>query len=282
LIWLVHADGRDAVIPGVAGLLSYSPIAEVNHILTSGATCTPEIAIVIDGNTGVAKYADGGDFVAIASQRFAALTAAKAEKRPAEPALRIEASTAPFPSSAMPVIAWWPGSIGFGIPPTALWTTLAMSAIPTAADREDGAATTLNPQALTIDSPRLALNARRPADLALESDLIGIVAAAVFAIVVVGLALDGLLSGGKCGNNKKSKSYSEEAEERRESHLASSCEMLCGRRRMDAGETFETGTVCEKSLTQGERVWLNKRCGTRECDEFANARRTARTKRILG
>ena len=120
----------------------------------------------------------------------------------------------------MPVTARWPGSIGFGIPPTALWTTLtlAMSAIPTPADREDGAATTLNPQALAIDSPRLALNARRPADLALESDLIGIVAAAVFAIVVVGLALDGLLSGGKCGNNKKSKSYSEEAEKGRGSH----------------------------------------------------------------
>jgi len=90
-----------------------------------------------------------------------------------------------------------------------------MSAIPTPADREDGAATTLNPQALTIDSPRLALNARRPADLALESDLIGIVAAAVFAIVVVGLALDGLLSGAQCGNHKKSKSYSEKAEKGR-------------------------------------------------------------------
>jgi hypothetical protein len=217
LIWLVHADGRNAVIPGVAALLSYSPIAEVNDILAGGGARTSEVAIVIDGNTCVAKYADGGDSVAIASQRFAALTAAKAEKRPAEPILRIEASTAPFPSSAMPVVAWWPGSIGFGIPPTALWTTLtlAMSAIPTAADREDGAATTLNPQALTIDSPRLALNARRPADLALESDLIGIVAAAVFAIVVVGLALDGLLSGAQCGNHKKSKSYSEEAEKDR-------------------------------------------------------------------
>jgi hypothetical protein len=204
----------------MAALFSYSPIAEVDDILACGGACTAEVAIIVDGNTGVAKYADGGDSVAIASQRFASLTAAKAEKRPAEPALRIEASAAPFPSSAMPVTARWPGLIGLGIPPTAFWTTRTSvrSAIPTAADREDGAATTLNPQALAIDSPRLALNARRPTDLALESDLIGIVAAAVFAIVVVGLALDGLLSGGKCGNNKKSKSYSEEAEKGRESH----------------------------------------------------------------
>jgi len=204
----------------VAGLLSYSPIAEVHDILSGGGARTLEVAIVIDGNTCVAEYADGGDPVAIASQRFAALTTAKAEKRPAELVLRIEASAAPIPSSAMPVTARWPFSIGLGIPPTAFWTTrtLAMSAIPTATDREDGAATTLNPQALAIDSPRLALNARRPADLALESDLIGIVAAAVFAIVVVGLALDGLLSGAKCGNNKKSKSYTEEAEKGRESH----------------------------------------------------------------
>jgi hypothetical protein len=204
----------------VAGLLSYSPIAEVNDILTSGATCTPEVAIVIDGNTSVAKDADGGDFVAVASQGFAALTPAEAEERPAEPGFRIEARTAAFPSSAMPVTGWWPGRVGLGIPPTAFWTirTLARSTIPTAADREDGSATALNPQTLTINSPRLPLNARRPADLTLESDLIGIVATAVFAIVVVGLALDGLLSGGKCGNNKKSKSYSEEAEERRESH----------------------------------------------------------------
>jgi hypothetical protein len=220
LIWLVHSDGRDAVIPGVAGLLSYSPIAEVNDILAGGGARTSEVAIIVDGNPGVAKYADGGDSVAIASKRFAALTAAKAEKRPAEPVLRIEASAAPFPSSAVPITARWPGRTRLGIPPTAfrVTRTLAWSAIPTAAYREDGAATTLNPQALAIDSPRLALNAWRPTDLALESDLIGIVATAVFAIVVVGLALDGLLSGGKCRNEKKSKSYSEEAEKRRESH----------------------------------------------------------------
>ena len=151
----------------------------------------------------------------------------------------------------MPVTARWPGSIGFGIPPTALWTTLtlAMSAIPTPADREDGAATTLNPQALAIDSPRLALNARRPADLALESDLIGIVAAAVFAIVVVGLALDGLLSGGKYGNNKKSKSYSEEAEKRRESHELAPVRCCANDAEWMLGEHFETGAVCGKSLT---------------------------------
>jgi hypothetical protein len=220
LIWLLHSDGRDAVIPGVAALLSYSPIAEVSDIRAGGGTRTSEVAIVIDGNTGVAKYADGGDLVAIASKRFAALTAAKTKKGPAEPVLRIKASTAPFPSSAMPVTARWPRSIGLRIPQAAFWTTLtlARSAIPTAADREDGAATTLNPQALAIDSPRLALNARRPADLALESDLTGIVVAAVFAIVVVGLAFDGLLSRGKCGNDQKSKSYSEEAEKCRDSH----------------------------------------------------------------
>jgi len=216
----VHAEGRDAVIPGVAGLLSYAPLTEVDNVIAGCGARTAEVAVVIYGNTGVAKYADGGDSVAVASQGFAALTSAEAEERTAESILGIEAGSAPFPSSAMPATARWPLSTWFGIPPTALWTTLtlAMSAIPTPADREDGAATTLNPQALAIDSPRLALNARRPADLALESDLIGIVAAAVFAIVVVGLALDGLLSGGKCGNNKKSKSYSEEAEERRESH----------------------------------------------------------------
>jgi hypothetical protein len=220
LIWLLHAEGGDAVIPGVAALLSYPPFAKVENIIAGGGARTSEVAIVINGNTGIAKYADGRDFVAVASQGFAALTAAKAEKRPVEAAFRIEASTAPFPSSTVPITAWWPGRIRLGIPPTAFWTarTLARSAVPTAADREDGSATTLNPQALAIDSPRLALNARRPADLALESYLIGIVVPAVFAIVVVGLALDGLLSGGKCGNNNKSKSYSKEAEKRRESH----------------------------------------------------------------
>jgi hypothetical protein len=235
----------------VAGLLSYSPIAEVDNILACCGARTAEVAIIVDGNTGVAKYADGGDSVAIASQRFAALTAAKAEKRPAEPALRIEASAAPFPSSAVPITARWPGRIRLGIPPTAFWATrtLARSAVRATADREDGAATTLNPQALAIDSPCLALNARRPADLALESDLIRIVAAAVFAIVVVGLALDGLLSGGKYGNNKKSKSYSEEAEKRRESHELAPVRCCANDAEWMLGEHIETGAVCGKSLT---------------------------------
>jgi hypothetical protein len=52
----------------------------------------------------------------------------------------------------------------------------------------------LNPQALPINTPGLPLNARRTADLAVHADLIGIVATAVFAIVVVGFASDGLLS----------------------------------------------------------------------------------------
>ena len=128
----MHAEGRDAVIPGVAGLLFYSPLTEVDNIIAGCGARTAEVAVVIYGNTGVAKYADGGDSVAVASQGFAALTSAEAEERTAESIVGIEAGSAPFPSSAMPATARWPLCIGFGIPPTAFWTTrtLTRSAVP--------------------------------------------------------------------------------------------------------------------------------------------------------
>jgi hypothetical protein len=76
----------------------------------------------------------------------------------------------------------------------------------------------LNPQALPINTPSLPLNAGRTADLAVHADLIGIVAAAVLAIVIVGFASDALLSRGECWDYKKNKSRSEKAAKRVESH----------------------------------------------------------------
>jgi hypothetical protein len=87
-----------------------------------------------------------------------------------------------------------------------------------AADDEDRAASLLNPQALPINTPGLPLNTRRTADLAFHADLIGIVAAAVLAIVIVGFASDALLSRGERWDYKKNKSHSEKAEKRIESH----------------------------------------------------------------
>src|SRR5207248_6205178 len=66
--------------------------------------------------------------------------------------------------------------------------------------------------------PGAALDTRRAADLAVKSDLIGIVAAAVFAVIVVGFASDRLLSSSKRRNNEKCKSQSEEAEKRFDGH----------------------------------------------------------------
>jgi hypothetical protein len=110
----------------------------------------------------------------------------------------------------MPFAAGRPSGAGFGIPPTAflsfagtlvpIFATIIAAFITTAADKEYGAATAFNPKALTIYAPSLPFHARRAADLALEPDLIGIIAAAILAIVVVGFASDGLLSGSKCGN----------------------------------------------------------------------------------
>src|SRR6266480_4847595 len=41
-------------------------------------------------------------------------------------------------------------------------------------------------------------------------------------------------------------------------------------------QALPAGTVCGKSLTQGERVWLNKRSDPLPCAEFANYRCAAR------
>jgi hypothetical protein len=54
--------------------------------------------------------------------------------------------------------------------------------------------------------------------LAVHTNLIGIVATAVLAIVIVGFASDALLSRGECWDYKKNKSHSEKAEKRIESH----------------------------------------------------------------
>jgi hypothetical protein len=67
---------------------------------------------------------------------------------------------------------------------------LAVAVSVPATHTEDCAAAAFNPKALAINSPSSALNARGAADLAFHSDLIGIVATAVFAIVVVGFASD--------------------------------------------------------------------------------------------
>jgi hypothetical protein len=65
---------------------------------------------------------------------------------------------------------------------------------------------------LTIHAPSSALNARGAADLAIQADLIWIIAATIFAIFVVGFASDAVLSGGKHGDYAKNKGHSEKAE----------------------------------------------------------------------
>ena len=68
---------------------------------------------------------------------------------------------------------------------------------------EDGAATAVDPQAIAVHAPGLALGALRLADLAIELHLIGIVAATILTIAVVGFTLEGVLGGGQSRQNQK-------------------------------------------------------------------------------
>jgi hypothetical protein len=71
---------------------------------------------------------------------------------------------------------------------------------------------------LTIHTPSPAFNTWGAADLAVKSDLIGTVTATILAILVVGLASDGLLSCSKCREYEKNETETEEANECAEFH----------------------------------------------------------------
>lgn len=221
------------------GFLSYSPVAQVRSIAIQIGICSAEIAIVVHRNTSVAEHPDRGDFVSVVTQGFALFTAAQAKEAATEARIFVEARAAPFPATAVPVAARWPGGTGLWVPPT--WTVGSAGAWPwaapaIAADDEDRAASLLNPQALPINTPGLPLNARRTADLAFHADLIGIVATAVLAIVIVGFASDALLSRRECWDYEKNKSHSEKAEKRIESHELAPVEFEC--QSADLGRAF--------------------------------------------
>jgi hypothetical protein len=124
---------------------------------------------------------------------------------------------------------------------------------PAGTNDEDCATTLLNPKTLPINSPATAFNARGAADLAVQADLIWIIAAAVFAILIVGFASNALLSRGKCRAYEKSKSHSEKAEKRIESH-----ELAPVKFEDNSAEpgraSWKRRSMCALSVTQRERI----------------------------
>src|SRR5215471_21448800 len=94
----------------------------------------------------------------------------------------------------MPTTRRWPPHTRFRIPPAAARS--AWAAVPRTAKAshdENGAAAAFDPQALPVNAPGLSFNARGAADLLLQSDFAGAVAATIFAVVIIGFALEGLL-----------------------------------------------------------------------------------------
>jgi hypothetical protein len=187
-------------------------------VIRIGARST-KITVVVNRDVGTTENPNGRDFVSVVTQGFAPFTAAQTEETATETWVLVEASTATFPAAAVPIGAGWPRSAGFGIPPVmpiSLITIMIISS--TRTNDEDCATALLNPQALAVDAPSLTLDTRRTTDLSVQTDLVRIVAAAVFAIFVVGFAGDALLRRGECGDYEKNKSHSEKAKKRIESH----------------------------------------------------------------
>jgi hypothetical protein len=203
----------------VIGLLPDSPVAQVGSIVIRIGARSTKITVVVNRNPGTTENPNGRDFVSIVTQGFAPFIAAQAEEAASEAWLLIEAGPTAFPTAAVPIAARWPGSAGLGIPPAAAISVITITIVSAAhTNDEDRATALLNPQALTINTPGSALNARRTTDLAVQADLVRIVAAAVLAIFVVGFAGDALLRRGERGDYEKNKSHSEKAEKRIESH----------------------------------------------------------------
>jgi hypothetical protein len=99
----------------------------------------------------------------------------------------------------------------------------------------------------------LALDAGGTADLAIQSDLIWIIAAAVFAILVVSFASKGLLRHRACRDYEKNKSHSEKAEKHIGSH-----ELAPVKSEDNSAEpgraSWKRRSMCALSVTQGERI----------------------------
>jgi flagellar biosynthesis/type III secretory pathway M-ring protein FliF/YscJ len=99
----------------------------------------------------------------------------------------------------------------------------------------------------------LALDARGTTDLAVQTDLIWIVAAAVFAILVVRFASKGLLRRRECRDYKKNKSHSEKAEKRIESHELAPVKSEDSSAEPGRASRKRRG-MCALSVTQRERI----------------------------
>jgi len=195
------------------GFLSYSPVAQVRSIVIRIGACSTEIAIVVNRNAGTSENPNGRDLVSIVTQGFTLFAAAQAKESATEAWVLVEAGTATFPTAAAPIAARWPRGAGFGIPPATPISVIMIAIISSAGANDEGCATALlHPQTLPIDAPGTALNAGRTADLAIQADLVWIIAAAILAILIVGFASDALLSRGECGDYEKSKRRSEKAE----------------------------------------------------------------------
>jgi hypothetical protein len=199
---------------------------KVNDVVPGGGACAVEITIVENRDASIAKNAYGREFVSVVAHTLQALATTHAEESTPEAGLLVEAGTASLPSATVPFPAWWPRRIRLGLPPVAaisiIATSIAVVTVATGfsavADDKYGAATLCDPQAFAIHTPSPAFNTRGAADLALKSDLIGTVTAAILAILVVGLAFEGLLSCRKCRYYEKNESKTEEANECPEFH----------------------------------------------------------------
>jgi hypothetical protein len=87
--------------------------------------------------------------------------------------------------------------------------------------------------------------------LALKTDLVGTVASAIFAIVVVGFTSDGLLSGSICGNHQENKNQSEEAEIQGEFHRVAPVRV--GADKATGAGCLKAGAAIAESLAQRTR-----------------------------
>jgi len=237
----LDAHRGDTVVPGVPA--TETPLAEVGNIAAGSATASTEVAIVVDGDARSPKDPDGGDIVTHATKFFADFAATQAEEAAAEVAIAIEASASAAPIAAMPFTARRPIAAGFGIPPTATAGTVpratrATAGTAKAAYDKDGAATAFYPKPLAIDAPGLSLNARGAADLLLHSDFIGPVTAAIFAVIVVGFALESLLRKADRGKHKHNERQADVTKHGANSHELSPVEMSPRPRRQALPEAW--------------------------------------------
>src|SRR5690349_4086237 len=168
----------------------YRQAAQIRDISARPAAPPAEIAVVIKHHSRSAKHANRRNIIAIASQRFPALSPPQAEKISAEIPVFIEASAAAVPPSAVPVASRWPRVILIPLPPAAFG--LAGSASPP--DNKNRSASAIDPETSAVHSPRPPRFARRPADLLLHGHLVLLVhLVTIFPFPVVGLAFHRLL-----------------------------------------------------------------------------------------